>query len=86
MKRLLFAALALGALTSAALAGSALPTADGARPVALTDRQLDQVAAGDRPEIAGAACFVPCATIGRFAPIAEEAEPEAVALPPQTIR
>jgi hypothetical protein len=86
MKRLLFSALALGALTSAAWAGSATPTADDAKPIVLTDRQLDQVTAGQQPEIAGAACFVPCATIGRFAPIAEEAEPEAVALPLQTVR
>ena len=86
MKTPLFSALALGALTSAVLAGSATPTADGAKPVVLTDRQLATVGAGQRPEIAGAACFVPCATIGRLAPIPEEAEPEAVALPRQTIR
>ena len=86
MKTLLFSALALGALTAAALAGSATPTADGAKPAVLTDRQLDKVVAGQRPEIAGAACFVPCGTIGRFAPIPEQAEPEAVTLPHQTVR
>lgn len=90
MRMLIAPALALGLLTSAASAEPALPAADaradGRTPVLLTDRQLDKIAAGARPEIAGAACFVPCVTIGRFAPIPEQAKPEAVALPLQTVR
>ncbi len=52
MKMLLFSALALGALTAAALAGSATPTADGATPVVLTDRQRGKLRADQGVRIA----------------------------------
>ncbi len=78
MRTPLLSALALTAVSSAALA----------EPVQLTVEQMDEVVAGQPPEeMTGAVCFgEPCFGIpeNRFVPLPEEAAPENVATPAPT--